>query len=258
MSITYKTKEEIETLKEAGKRLFFVLNSLKDQVAPGVSLDDLNTLGESLIREKGDEPAFLNYTPHGATRPYPASICISVNDEIVHGIPNEGGRVLEEGDIVTLDAGLVHNGMYVDSAITVPVGAVSDEAKKLMEVTKNALLEGIEAALEGNRVGDISHAIESYVKKNSSFSIFKELVGHGVGYAVHEDPYVPNVGKKGTGEVLKEGMVIAIEPMLGVTSGEIVMDEDGYTYKTDDGCLSAHFEHTVAITKDGPLVLTQG
>lgn len=251
-----KTHEEIEVLREAGRRLATVLHTLKDKVAPGMAIAELDALGERLIREGGDMPAFLNYTPEGAPRAYPASICISVNDEIVHGIPTEGGRVLEEGDIVTLDAGLVHKGLIVDSAITVPVGVVDTERRHLMDITEKSLYKGIEQAVIGNHVGDISEAIESFVAP-TGLSIFKELVGHGVGYEVHEDPYVPNTGKAGTGPELVEGMVIAIEPMLGTGSDKIVTADDGYTYMTSDGSMSAHFEHTIAITKDGPRILTQ-
>jgi len=251
-----KTKEEIIILREAGKRLANVLSTLKEKVADGVSLADLDALGEKLIRERGDVPAFLNYTPEGAPRAYPSSICISVNNEIVHGIPTEGGRILREGDIVTLDAGLVHKKLIVDSAITVPVGNIDPRARDLLEITQQSLYKGIEAAQVGARVGDISHAIESFVRP-TGFSIYRDLVGHGVGYAVHEDPYVPNVGKQGTGPRLVEGMVIAIEPMLGTGSDGIMLADDGYTYLTEDGSLSAHFEHTIALTENGPLVLTE-
>jgi len=253
--ITQKTKEEIESLREGGKRLALVLDEMRKIVSPGVSLRELNSLGEKIIREGGDTPSFLNYKPDGAPRAYPASICISVNDEIVHGIPNEGDRVLEEGDIVTLDAGVTHNGMIVDAAITVPVGEVSLELTKLMDVTRGARDAGIQAAHAGARIGDISNAIEEYVKPHG-FSIYKELVGHGVGYSVHEDPYIPNFGKKGVGTELSVGNVLAIEPMFGLGSDQITLDGDGYTYRTKDGSASAHFEHTIVITEDGPEVLT--
>jgi len=254
--ISQKSKEEIELLREGGRRLAFVLDELKKKVAPGVSLESLNTLGEKIIREGGDVPAFLDYQPDGAPRPYPASICISVNEEIVHGIPNEGGRLLREGDIVTLDAGLTHKGMIVDAAITVPVGEVTSELKNLMEVTEGARDAGIKAAVAGAHVGDISNAIEKFIKPHK-LAIYKELVGHGVGYSVHEDPYIPNVGKAGAGAELAVGNVLAIEPMVGLGLDNIKLEDDGYTYTTLDGSTSAHFEHTIVITEDGPEVLTE-
>jgi methionyl aminopeptidase len=254
--ITQKTKEEIETLREAGRRLASLLNVLQEQTKVGVSLRELNSIGEKIILDGGDIPSFLNYQPDGARRPYPASICISVNDEIVHGIPTESERIIQDGDVVTLDAGLTHKGLIVDSAITVAVGNVDARVKLLLETTKQALMKGIEQARVGNRVGDISSAIESYVRP-SGFSIYKELVGHGVGYAVHEEPYIPNTGEAGTGIKLVEGMVIAIEPMLGLGSDKITLAKDGYTYKTKDGSISAHFEHTIAITEEGPIILTK-
>ncbi|PIP87147.1 type I methionyl aminopeptidase [Candidatus Campbellbacteria bacterium CG22_combo_CG10-13_8_21_14_all_36_13] len=250
-----KTKEEIQILREAGKRLYFVLQKLKEKSVEGVFLRDLDALGESMIRSGGDIPSFLNYTPEGANRPYPSSICISINDEIVHGISSESERVLRDGDVVTLDAGLTHKGLIVDSAITVVVGSVSDKVQKLLDVTERSLYKGIDQAKIGNHIGDISYAIEQFVKPYG-FSIYKELVGHGVGYEVHEAPYVPNVGKAGTGPILEDGMVIAIEPMVGLGFDKIVLAKDGYTYKTADGSISAHFEHTIAITNDGPIILT--
>jgi len=250
-----KTKEEIKTLREAGRRLYNVLQKLKERSVEGVSLKELDALGESLIREGGDVPSFLNYTPEGAGRPYPSSICISINNEIVHGISSESDKVLKDGDIVTLDAGLTHKNLIVDSAVTVIVGDVPDKVRSLLDVTEKSLYKGIEQAKVGNRVGDISYAVEQFVKPYG-FSIYRELVGHGVGYEVHEEPYVPNVGKAGTGPLLEDGMVIAIEPMLGLGSNEIKLAKDGYTYLTKDGSMSAHFEHTIAITNDGPIILT--
>lgn len=254
--ITQKTKGEIKILREGGKRLAFVLDELSKRVTSGVGLKELNDFGEKLIKEKGDKPAFLNYQPEGAKRPYPASICISVNDEIVHGIPNESRRKLKDGDIVTLDAGLIHRGLVVDAAVTVPVGEVNDKIMKLMEITRGARDAGIAVAKSGARVGDISNAIENFVKPHG-FVIYKELVGHGVGYSVHENPYIPNVGKKGTGEKLSVGNVLAIEPMLGLGSDTIILSDDGWTYRTKDASLSAHFEHTIAVTEEGPEVLTK-
>jgi methionyl aminopeptidase len=255
MAIRLKNLNEIEILKEGGKRHSEILNALKDLVEPGVSTLILEEEALRLIKEKGDKPAFLGYTPHGAKRPYPASLCVSINNEIVHGIPNEAARILNEGDIVALDLGLVHLGMITDAAISVGVGAIDDEARNLLDVTKRALEAGIKEALPGNTTGDIGAAISEIVSK-SSFKLAEDLAGHGVGYAVHEDPFVPNVGKKGEGEKLIPGMVIAIEPMVNTGKGGIRSLKDGYTIVTRDGSRSAHFEHTIAITNDGQIILT--
>lgn len=256
MAITIKTKEEIAILREGGKRLAEILRTLSEAVKPGVSSFFLSDLANKLIKESGDTSSFLGYTPDGAKRPYPASLCFSLNDEVVHGIPNETERFLKEGDIASLDCSIVHNGLITDSAVTVGVGKIDDKAKKLLKITKEALHAGIGVAKEGNTIGDIGFAIESYVAPHG-FGIVRELSGHGVGYKIHEEPYVPNFGIKGEGPTLKEGMVIAIEPMLNAGKASIKLDADGYTYRTRDGSLSAHFEHTVAITKKGALVLTQ-
>lgn len=251
-----KTTEEIAILREGGKRLAFILRELEKATKPGVSTADLNDLGAKLIAEGGDTAAFLNYQPGGAKRPYPASVCISVNDEIVHGIPNEKPKILQEGDIVSLDAGLVHKGLITDSAITVPVGKIDEVSKKLLEVTEKALNVGIAAAHAGATTGDIGAAIEKFVKP-SGFSIVDELCGHGVGYEVHEDPQIPNFGIRGRGAWLPVGAVVAIEPMLNLGTKRIVLDSDGYTYRTKDGKRSAHFEHTIVITETGAEVLTR-
>lgn len=255
--ITIKTQEEIAILREGGKRLAFILSELEKMVAPGVSTKALDDRARELALEGGDQPSFLNYQPDGAKRPYPASLCVSINDEVVHGIPNEHPRDLKDGDIVSLDMGIVHKGLITDSAITVAVGKIDDEARQLLKITREALQKGIEAARGGARVGDIGHAIESYTAEYP-FSHAEGLAGHGVGYKVHEDPYVPNTGKAGTGIVLKPGMVIAIEPMLNLGTGKIKLDQDGYTYRTRDGKRSAHFEHTIAITDGAPIILTKG
>jgi methionyl aminopeptidase len=253
--ILIKTPEEIEILREGGKRLATVLYKVKEIVKPGVSTLELDTHASKLIREMGDYPAFLNYRPEGASFPYPASLCVSVNNEVVHGIPNKE-RVLKEGDIVSIDLGLKHKGLYTDMAITVPVGIVSNSSIKLMKVTEEALYVGIEIAHGGNRVGDIGHAIESFVRPHK-YGIVEILSGHGVGRAIHEDPYVPNFGKAGTGTKLVSGMVIAIEPMLNNGTKNVVLDKDGYTFRTADGKKSAHFEHTILITEGKPEILTQ-
>lgn len=253
--INLKSKEEIEILKEGGRRHAEILRAVAKEVKPGVSTKYLDDIAHKLIIKGGDKPAFLNYTPEGVSYPYPASLCVSINDEIVHGIPNKK-VFLEEGDIVSLDLGLVHRGLITDGAITVPVGKISKDIKKLLEVTEEALNRAVAAAKPGNRVGDIGYAVESFVRP-LGYGIVKILSGHGVGYSVHEDPYIPNYGKAGKGEKLVPGMVIAIEPMVNMGTGEVYVTEDEYTYITADGKASAHFEHTVAITEDGPVILTK-
>jgi methionyl aminopeptidase len=250
-----KTKEDIETMKEGGRRHAEILRTLAALVEPGMSTLILEEEALRLIKEKGDKPAFLGYTPSRAKRAFPAALCVSVNDEIVHGIPNESPRVFHEGDIVSIDLGLIHKGLITDSAITVPVGAVDDESRRLREVAEGALKEGIKAAQPGNKIGDIGYAIASFVKE-TSFSLAENLAGHGVGYAVHEEPYIPNEGEQGKGEELVPGMVLAIEPMVNVGTGKIKLANDGYTIYTRDGKKSAHFEHTVAITEKGNIILT--
>ena len=256
MAVTIKTPEEIEILRAGGKRLAFILAELTKAAKPGVSTLELDNLARQLVEEGGDKSAFLNYKPAGAKRPYPASLCVSINDEIVHGIPNETPKILKEGDIVSLDMGLIHKGMFTDSAVTIGVGKVDEAGQKLMEVTKESLMQGIKAVREGAYVRDISYAIEKYVRPKR-YGIVEELCGHGVGYKVHEDPYVPNYCIDGNkGEKLKAGMVIAIEPMLNEGNKHITLDADGYTYRTRDGKRSAHFEHTVVVTKNGAEILT--
>jgi methionyl aminopeptidase len=253
--IIIKTNEEIEILRECGRRLATVLYKVKDMVAPGVSTKDLDTYAFNLIKELGDTPAFLNYRPEGANYPFPASLCTSVNDEVVHGIPKPD-RILKEGDIISIDLGLKHKGLFTDMALTVGVGEVSNGNKKLMEITERALLAGIMEAREGNTTGDIGHAIESFVKPYK-YGIVEVLSGHGVGKAIHEDPFIPNFGKKGSGAKLKKGMVIALEPMLNSGTKHVKLDKDGYTFKTADGKKSAHFELTVLITDGDPEILTK-
>ncbi len=254
--IKIKTKEEIEILKEGGKRHAFILAEVSKAVKPGISIKDLDDLTMKLIKEGGDTPSLLRYTPRGAKRPYPASVCVSVNDEIVHGIPNENPIILQEGDIVSIDFCLTHNGLITDATVTVPVGKVSEKDDKLIKHCKEALNIGVKAARGGSHIGDISQAIEDFVR-SLGYGIAEGLAGHGVGYRVHEDPFVPNEGRKGTGELLKPGMVLAIEPMITLGTGKIVLSSDGYTYKTADGSNSAHFEHTVVITDGDPIVLTK-
>lgn len=253
--IIIKTPEEIEILREGGKHLATVLNKVKEKVAPGISTKDLDTYAEKLIRDMGDTPAFLNYQPEGADTPFPATLCTSVNEEIVHGIPKKD-KILKEGDIISIDLGLKHKGLFTDMAMTVPVGKVAASATKLMKITEQALYVGIDAIGPNARVGDIGGAIEAFVKPYK-YGLVEVLSGHGVGRAIHEDPYIPNFGKKGTGLNLVPGMVIAIEPMLNNGTKNVIAEEDGYTYSTADGKKSAHFEHTVLITKDGAEILTK-
>ncbi len=253
--ILIKTQEEIEIMREGGKRLGFVLQEVAKKVKPGISSKELDDYARKLIEEKGDVPAFLNYRPAGIKSAYPASLCVSINNEVVHGIPGKD-KILKEGDIVSLDCGIKHRGLYTDSAITVSVGKIDPKLKKLLEVTEKALYVGIEAAQVGNTVGDIGAAIEKFVKPHG-YGIVRILSGHGVGRAIHEDPYVPNFGKKGSGAVLKPGMTIAIEPMLNLGTYKVFVMSDEFTYKTSDGLPSAHFEHTIAITEKGPEILTK-
>lgn len=250
-----KNDSEMASLIEGGKRLSAVLNALRARVAPGVTAEELDDLAESMIRDGGDEPCFLGYTPEGAHRPYPATLCVSINDEVVHGIPNESEKILKEGDIVGLDLGLTHNGIIVDAAITVPVGNVSEESKKLIRATENALAAGIEQAIPGNRMGDISHAIQEEIE-NAGFRVVRDLGGHGVGESVHEEPFIPNFGDAGTGLELVEGMVLALEPISAAGKAAVIMSPDGYTFRTKDGSRSAHSEHTILIEKGKARIIT--
>ncbi len=255
MTIRLKTPKEIEILREGGRRHAEIFSILAKLVKPGVSTLVLEEEARRLIKEGGDRPAHLGYRPRGAERPFPAALCLSINDEIVHGIPNENVRVIKEGDIVSIDLSVEHNGMITDAAITVPCGAVDDEARKLLEVTERALYAGIKVAVPGNTVGDIGEAISDVVRP-SGFSIADDLAGHGVGFEIHEEPYVPNFGTAEKGVKLVPGLVIAIEPMVNVGTGANKYLNDGYTIITNDGSRSAHFEHTVAITDKGNIILT--
>lgn len=255
MAISLKKPEEIEILKSAGKRLATVINEVGKAAVAGVSTSELNDLAESLIRAEGDTPAFLHYKPQGAPRPFPASACISVNNVVVHGIPNENPQILTEGDIVSLDMGLIRKGLVVDATITVGVGQIDERASSLIAVTKRALERAIAAALPNNYVSDISSAIEESVI-GTGFSLAEEYGGHGVGYKVHEDPHVPNVTGFGKGARLVPNMVLAIEPIVVEGSNRFVVDRDGYTVRTKDGSRSAQFEHTIVITNGKPIVVT--
>ncbi|MEI8339553.1 MAG: type I methionyl aminopeptidase [bacterium] len=253
--ITIKTEQDIEILREGGKRLAEILREVSAMVKPGVHTKDLNDRAHQLAIDGGDKSAIFLYRPVGASRPYPASICVSVNDEVVHGIPNEHNRILKEGDIVSLDMALTHRGLVTDSAVTVPVGKIDEKLEKLLKDTQKALDYGISAAQSGKHVGDIGYAVERFIRP-LGYGLVEDLCGHGVGYKVHEDPFVPNFGNKGQGEKLRPGMVIAIEPMVNMGTGRIKLDSDDYTYRTQDGQASAHFEHTIVITKAGPEILT--
>jgi methionyl aminopeptidase len=224
------------------------LREIADAAKPGVTTKELDQIAEKRCKEFGVKPAFKGY--HG----YPACLCVSINEQVVHGIPST--RTLKSGDIIGIDFGVIHDGYYGDSAVTVGVGKISQEAQKLLDVTREGLLQGIEQARVGNRLFDISHAVQKYVEAHG-FSVVREFVGHGIGRSLHEEPQVPNYGPKGKGVPLKEGMVLAIEPMINVGGHGVRVEPDGWTAVTIDGSLSAHFEHTIAITKDGPEILTQ-
>lgn len=251
--IKLKQGKDLEHLRESGRRLANILKEAGKLVKPGVTTKEINDFVYTKITEMGDKPAFLNYKPFGAHYPYPGSICISVNDQVVHGIGGE--YVLKEGDIVGLDGGVNHKGMISDSAVTFPVGKISKEDEKLLEVTKAALYAGIKAAKCGNYVNDISKAIEKAVPKK--YGIVKILSGHGVGYKVHEDPYVPNFDDGVKGPKLVPGIVLAIEPMITLGTDEVYLEEDGYTFTTKDHKKSAHFEHTILITEGEAEILTK-
>lgn len=249
-----KTKDEIQKMREGGSILAEVLREVAGMASPGVQTLYLSAAASELIRARGATPSFLGYAPSGAPMPYPAALCASVNDEVVHVIPSE--RILKEGDIIGLDLGLWYKGLCVDAAITVGIGAISLEAKKLLETTREALSLGIAAVKDGAHTGDIGYAVQCFTEKRG-FSVVRDLAGHGVGHAVHEEPLILNFGKKGTGELLKEGMTIAIEPMINTGGWRVKIDEDGWGIRTADGSLSAQFEHTVVVTKNGCEILTE-
>ena len=241
-------------MREAGKHHARILNELEGLVAPGISAIQLDTAAREKVRAIGAEPSFLGYRPDRHTPKYPASLCVSINEVIVHGIPTSD-MIVKNGDIVSIDLGLEYKGMFTDSARTIIVGEVSKEKSQLVYDTREALMLGIAAAQPGNTVGDIGHAIESF--NSGRYGNVKELSGHGVGLAVHEDPYVPNYGKKGHGAKLKPGMIIAIEPMFNLGTSDVKFHDDGYTVTTRDGLISAHVEHTVLITENGSEILTE-
>lgn len=255
--ITKKTPEEIEILKQAGSLLAKLLKELAKEAIHGNTTLDLDDRAMELCEEWGVEPVLLGYHPSFADYPYPAAVCVSVNDCVQHGIPSPD-VVLKEGDVVNIDMSIAYKGMIVDSGITVGVGEISAEARSLLATTQEALAIGIKAAKPGNRIGDISAAIQQFVESRG-LSVVEVLCGHGVGYAVHEEPTIPNFGKAGTGPLIEVGHVYAIEPIVNIGKAEVYFDDegDGYSVYTKDGSWSAHFEHTVAITETGPVILTK-
>ena len=248
-----KSKEEIEAMAESGRILAEVMEKILKEVKTGIALKELDKLTEDLIRKAGAKPAFLNYKPEGAKRPYGASICASLNDVIVHGFPTK--YKLKSGDVFKLDFGVLHKGFFTDAAITILIGEASAIARKLVEATKEALERAIRKCEPGNTLGDVGFEIENIAKRNG-FKAVKGLTGHGIGRKLHEEPTIHNYGKKGEGMKLEPGMVLALEPMFTLGTDRIIQKKDE-SWATADGSLSAHFEHTVAITEDGPRILTK-
>lgn len=245
--IKFKSAREIELMRHSGQVAAAVLEELGELISPGVTTAELDKRAEKLIRKSGGEPAFLGY--HG----FPASICASINNEVVHGIP--GLRRLEEGDIISIDVGVCLKGYYSDTAVTFGVGRISPAARRLIDVTRQSLFQGISAMRSGAHLTDISHAVQRYVEMNR-FSVVYSYAGHGIGTEMHEEPQVPNLGPPGHGPRLQQGMVLAIEPMVNAGGADVKMLEDGWTVVTGDGSLSAHFEHSIALGEDGPIILT--
>ncbi len=246
--IHLKTNREIEIMRRANQIIAETREVLFPMIKPGVSTYDLDRVADETIRAKGAKSAFKGY------RGFPASICLSINEEVVHGIPNKK-RILNEGDIVGLDMGTIYEGYFGDSAVTVAVGTVTEEALRLMKITEESLHLGIKEARPGNRLYDIGAAVQEHAE-NAGFSVVRDFVGHGIGQQLHEEPQVPNYGQRGRGMVLQAGMVLAIEPMINVGSPDVKIKQDGWTAVTKDGKLSAHFEHSIAITEKGPVILS--
>ena len=246
--IILKSQREIDIMREAGRMVALTREEVRKHIKPGITTAKLDEIAETHIRSLGGVPSFKGY--HG----FPGSVCLSVNEVVVHGIPSD--LVLKEGDILTLDIGVYYKGYHADSAWTFPVGVISDENKKLLEVTLNSLYAGLKMAIPGNRVSDISHAVEAYVKPYG-YGIVEEFTGHGIGRSLHEDPYVPNFGKPGTGALLKPGMTICVEPMVNIGTKRVKILSDNWTTVTVDKKNSAHFEHMIAITESGYEILTE-
>jgi methionyl aminopeptidase len=251
-----KTQDDIEILREGGKRIAKHLKALAAMVKPGVTTAEIEARALELIKADGDKPSLLGYKPMGARRAYPAATCISINDVMVHGIPNEDVRTIQDGDIVSIDMTLTHRGLMTDATVTVIAGTADPADMRLVNAAKEAIVAGIAEARVGNTTGDIGHAIEQVANKYG-YGFPHDLAGHGVGRSVHEEPYVPNYGTPGAGTRLEEGQVIAIEPMFARGKGEVKLGRDGYTYTTRDGSRAAHVEHTVLVTKNGPEILTK-
>ena len=247
MGIIIKSQREIEIMRQAGKIVATVLQELKSRTEPGMTTRDLDEIASKETERLGAVPSFKGY--HG----YPATVCVSLNDEIVHGIP--GDRVIRDGDIVSIDFGVIYDGFQGDAALTIGVGNISPEAEKLLEATEGSLMAGIAAAKAGARLGDISAVIQEYAESRG-FSIVREYTGHGIGRDMHEDPQIPNYGLKGQGPLLKKGMTLALEPMVNIGDWRTKVEDDNWTVRTSDGSLSAHFEHTIAITDNGAEILT--
>lgn len=247
MGIIIKSAQEIDIMRRAGKIVAIVLDKLESSVEPGITTGQLNKIAEEEAKKNNAIPSFKGY------RGFPASICVSINDQIVHGIPSE--RVLQEGDIVSIDFGVIYNGFQGDSARTVAVGKISDDAQKLMQATQEALMAGIAKVTDGVHLGDVSSAVQKHVESNG-FSVVREYVGHGIGRDMHEDPQIPNFGTAGRGPILRKGMTIAIEPMVNAGGWQTRLTESGWTVLTADGSLSAHFEHTIAVTHGKAEILT--
>ncbi len=248
MEIILRLPDEIEKARASNRIVAEVLSKLREKIRPGVKTKDLDKFAEEIAEKRGAKPAFKGY------RGYPHSLCVSINEEVVHGIPSK--RVLEEGNIVSLDFGIYYQGFYGDAAITLPVGKVTEKALRLMQITECSLYAGIEQAKVGNRLGDVSAAVQNTVE-DAGFSVVRDFVGHGIGKNLHEEPQIPNFGKKGRGIELKSGMILAIEPMVNEGEYKVRILADGWTVVTKDGSLSAHFEHSVAITDNGPDILSK-
>lgn len=246
--VEIKTSEEIKIMAEGGKILAGIIKKLEEMVKPGIATQELNKVAEDLVLASGGKCSFKGHEG------YPACLCASINEEIVHAVPSE--RKLKEGDIISLDLGILYKGFHSDMAITLPVGRISPQAKRLIEVTKKSLEIGIEKIKPGSRFGDISRAIQKYVE-GEGFNVVRELCGHGIGKGLHEDPQILNYGEKGTGPKIKEGMVFCLEPMVAMGDWHIKKSADGFSYETRDGSLSAHFEHTIVATQSGHQILTE-
>lgn len=246
--ITIKTPEEIEIMAEGGKILAKIMKTLEKNVKPGITTKELDRLAESLILKSGGKCSFKGYEG------FPACLCTSINEEIVHAVPSN--RILKEGDIISLDLGIFYKGYHTDMAITLPVGKISFETLRLIRITKKALKRGIKKVRPGNTIGDIGNTIQRYVE-SQGFNVVRNLCGHGIGKEIHEEPQILNFGKRKSGPEIKEGMVLCLEPMVTVGDWKLKKTKDNYGYETKDGSLSCHFEHTIAVTKDGAKVLTQ-